>query len=142
MTGADTQVEQPDLLGWWIGANGPGRRTRIPRRTAPSTVLRFTFYGCDSTKDFQDRLSSGRRQRDFAGELIAGRGMIVAEFFDVGVSRRTPWHLRPQAGHLHGALPQPGRGFDAIVVGEFERAFYAGQYAQLAPVFAAHGVRL
>jgi hypothetical protein len=28
------------------------------------------------------------------------------------------------------------------VAGEFERAIYADQYAQLAPVFVAHGVQL
>ncbi|MEV0271513.1 recombinase family protein [Hamadaea sp. NPDC050747] len=143
MTGTAIQVEQPDLLGWWIGANGPGRRTRIPRqRTTASGLLGFAFYGRDSTEDFQDRLSSSRWQRDFAQELIDGRGAITAEFFDVGVSRRTPWHLRPQAGLLLAVLAQPDRGFDAIVVGEFERAFYAGQYEQLAPLFAAHRVQL
>jgi len=140
---------QPDLLGWWIGASGPGRRTRmradvrIPRQqAAPAGVLRFAFYGRDSTEDFQDRLSSSRWQRDFAEDLIAGRGTITVDFFDRGVSRRTPWHDRPQAGLLLAALVQPDRGFEAIVVGEFERAFYAGQYDQLAPVFAAHGVQL
>jgi len=143
MVPATTLVKQPDLLGWWIGANGPGRRTRVPRqRAAAIGLLQFAYYGRDSTKDFQDRLSSSRWQRDFAGELVAGRGAIVAAFFDVGVSRRTPWHLRPQANLLLAALPRPHRGFDAIVVGEFERAFYAGQYEQLAPTFAAHGVQL
>jgi len=143
MSGAATSVEQPDLLGWWIGANGPGRRTRVPRqRAAVNGLLRFAFYGRDSTEDFQDRLSSSRWQRDFAEDLIGERGTITAEFFDIGISRRTPWHLRPQAALLLSALPQPDRGFDAIVVGEFERAFYAGQYEQLAPVFAAHRVQL
>lgn len=133
----------PDLLGWWISANGPGRRTRIPRqRTASGGLLRFAFYGRDSTEDFQDRLSSSRWQRDFAEDLIADRGRITAEFFDSGVSRRIPWPERPQASLLLAALARPDRGFDAIVVGEFERAFYADQYAQLAPVFAEHHVQL
>jgi hypothetical protein len=33
-------------------------------------------------------------ERDGAGELIAGRGAIVAEFFDAGVSRRRAWGER------------------------------------------------
>lgn len=136
-------LEQPDLLGWWIGANGPGRRTRTPRqRTTSAGLLRFAFYGRDSTEDFQDRLSSSQWQRDFAEDLIAGRGSIAAEFFDSGVSRRIPWRERPQASRLLALLASPGRGFDAIVVGEFERAFYADQYAELASVFAQHGVQV
>jgi hypothetical protein len=41
-----------------------------------------------STVDFQDRVSSCRWQRNYADDLVAGRGRIVAEFFDEGVSRR------------------------------------------------------
>ncbi|GIH20077.1 hypothetical protein Raf01_82490 [Rugosimonospora africana] len=39
-------------------------------------------------------------------------------------------------------MADPDRGFDAIVVGEFERAFYGDQYKQLAPPFALYGVQL
>lgn len=56
-----------------------------------SGLLRFAFYGRNSTKDFQDRLSSSRWQRDFAGKLIAGRGSIVP------ASRR---QLTPRARRL------------------------------------------
>ena len=48
----------------------------------------------------------------------------MAEFFDVGWSRVLPWARRPQATALLAALADPDRGFDAIVVGEYERAFY------------------
>jgi hypothetical protein len=135
------EVDGPDLLGWWIRQTD--RPTRARRRPArPAAGLRFAFYGRISTEDFQDRLSSARWQRDFAEEVIAGRGRIVADFFDVGCSRRLPWADRPQAALLLAALTDPDRGFDAIVVGEFERAFYGDQFQQMAPMFARLGVQV
>ena len=81
-------------------------------------------------------------QRDSAEEVIDGRGIIVAEFFDVGCSRRLPWPQRPQAALLLAALADPDRGFDAIVVGEFERAFYGDQFRDLTPLLRLYGVEL
>src|SRR6266487_1004100 len=40
----------------------------------------------------------------------------------------------PQAAALVAALSDPDRGWDAIVVGEYERAFYGSQYALVAPL--------
>ncbi|SDI15072.1 Recombinase zinc beta ribbon domain-containing protein [Actinokineospora alba] len=74
--------------------------------------------------------------------LVEGHGVIVAEFFDVACSRQVPWAERPQAGLLLAALADPDRGFDAVVVGEYERAFDAGQFDELLPVLEAHGVQL
>jgi len=34
------------------------------------------------------------------------------------------------------------RGWDAIVIGEYERAFYGGQYASMAPLFEHYGISL
>jgi hypothetical protein len=85
-----------------------------------------------STDDFQDRVTSLRWQLEVAVEVIADSGRIVAEYFDVGYSRRRPWPQRPQAAALLAAAADPHRGFDAVVVGEFERAFYAGQLPQIA----------
>lgn len=34
-------------------------------------------------------------QREAAEALIAGRGVIVAEYFDTGLSREVPWARRP-----------------------------------------------
>jgi len=135
--------EGADLLGWWLSANGPGRRTRIPRqRGAAAGVLRFALYVRGSTKEFQDPVSSASWQREAAEELVEGHGQIVVEFREIGVSRRVGWAHRPVASRLLAALADPDRGFDAIVVGEFERAFHGEQCTQLAPVFAAHGVQL
>ena len=51
----------------------------------------------------------------------------MAEFFDVGASRNLPWARRPRAAALLAAAGDPDCGFDAVVVGEFERAFASGQ---------------
>ena len=66
----------------------------------------------------------------------------MAEFFDVGQSRAVAWARRPQAAALVAALADPGRGWDAIVTGEYERAFYGSQYSLMAPLFEHYGVQL
>lgn len=80
-------------------------------------------------------MTSRARQRDQAGALVAGHGKVVAEFFDVGYSRTLAWARRPEAAALVAALTDPERGWDAIVIGEYERAFYGDQYASMAPLF-------
>jgi hypothetical protein len=68
--------------------------------------------------------------------------VIVAEFFDIGQSRTVAWPRRLQAAALVAALADPGRGWDAVVIGEYERAFYGSQYAAMAPLFEHYGVQL
>ena len=114
------------------------RRAAEPERGRP----RFAFYGRVSTEDWQDPVTSRARQRKQAAALVAGHGEIVAEFFDAGESRTLPWTRRPQAAALVAALADPDRGWDAIVIGEYERAFYGGQYASMAPLFIHYGVNL
>jgi site-specific DNA recombinase len=109
---------------------------------APSGHLEFAFYGRVSTEDWQDPGSSLARQREQAAALVRGYGVIVAEFFDVGESRSVAWARRPQAAALVAQLADPGRGWDAIVAGEYERAFYGAQYALMAPLFEHYGVQL
>ncbi|GAA2392113.1 hypothetical protein GCM10010170_104710 [Dactylosporangium salmoneum] len=104
--------------------------------------MRFAFYGRVSTADFQERDSSRRWQRDVADDLVDGHGRIVAEFFDADRSRRLPWRDRPQAALLLAAIADPDRGFDAVVVGEYERAFYGDQVLSLLPFLQHHGVQL
>jgi site-specific DNA recombinase len=104
--------------------------------------LRFAFYGRVSTEDWQDPVTSRARQREQAEALVRGHGRIVAEFFDIGQSRALAWARRPQAAALAAALADPGRGWDAIVIGEYERAFYGSQYASMAPLFEHYGVQL
>ena len=104
--------------------------------------LRFAFYGRASTEDHQDPVTSQARQLHQARTLVAGQGHIVAEFFDIGQSRTLAWARRPQAAALVAALADPDRGWDAIVIGEYERAFYGSQYASMAPLFEHYGIQL
>ena len=104
--------------------------------------LRFAFYGRVSTEDWQDPVTSRARQREQAGALVRGHGQVVAEFFDAGQSRAVAWGRRPEAARLVAQLADPGRGWDAIVIGEYERAFYGSQYAAMAPLFEHYRVQL
>jgi DNA invertase Pin-like site-specific DNA recombinase len=103
---------------------------------------RFAFYGRVSTEDWQDPESSRARQLDQARALVRGHGQVVAEFFDAGESRTVAWGRRPQAAALVAQLADLDRGWDAIVIGEYERAFYGSQYAAMAPLFEHYGVQL
>jgi DNA invertase Pin-like site-specific DNA recombinase len=104
--------------------------------------LRFVFYGRVSTEDWQDPVTSRAQQRAQAQALVCGYGQVVAEFFDIGESRTVAWGRRPQAAALVAQVADPCRGWDAIVVGEYERAFYGAQYAAMAPLFEHYGVQL
>jgi hypothetical protein len=138
-------VEAGDLLDGWLAHPAlPHRRSKPlagPPEGPRAAGLRFAFYGRISTAGYQDAASSRRWQRDCAEELIDGRGLIVADFFDAGVSRRSAWADRPQAAALLAAAAvEADRGFDAIVVGECERALYGDRLTELLPVLAEHGV--
>jgi DNA invertase Pin-like site-specific DNA recombinase len=131
------RVQVGDGLAAWAARSGR------PRGRGPAWGgLRFAFYGRVSTEDWQDSESSRARQREQAGALVRGHGQIVAEFFDAGQSRTVAWGRRPQAAALVAQLADPGRGWDAIVIGEYERAFYGSQYAHMAPLFEHYGVQL
>ena len=108
-----------DVLAVWA----EGLSGRAAKRSRGR--LRFAFYGRVSTEDWQDPVTSRARQLQQAAMLVAGHGTIVAEFFDNGQSRTLPWARRPQAAALVAQLADPDRGWDAIVIGEYERAFYA-----------------
>jgi site-specific DNA recombinase len=96
-----------------------------------------------STEDNQDIESSRGWQLPRARTLIEPRGgQIVAEFFDIDKSRSIPPARRPQAAALLAALADPSRGFEAVVVGEPQRAFYGNQFGNTFPVFAHYGVPL
>ena len=126
-----------DVLAAWAGRVGHPE-TGQPCRGR----LRFAFYGRVSTEDHQDPVTSQARQLHQARTLVAGQGHIVAEFFDIGQSRTLAWARRPQAAALVAALADPDRGWDAIVIGEYERAFYGSQYASMAPLFEHYGIQL
>lgn len=104
--------------------------------------MRFAFYGRTSTVEHQDRFTSCSWQREVAETVIAGRGAIVREFFDMGCSRRQPWAQRPQAAALLAELQAADRPFDAVVVGEYERAFYGDQFSRVAVALDRYGIQV
>ena len=104
--------------------------------------MRFAFYGRVSTEDQQDPEASRNWQLARAQALIEHHGPVVAEFFDIGQSRSIPWKRRPQAAALLDRLKNHDRGFDAVVIGEPQRAFYGNQYGLTFPVFVHYGVAL
>lgn len=105
-------------------------------------MIRFAFAGRVSTEDQQDPEASRNWQLARAQALIAQRGEIVTQFFDVGQSRSIPWKRRPEASRLLDALKDPGCGFDAVVIGEPQRAFYGNQFGLTFPVFVHYGMQL
>jgi site-specific DNA recombinase len=106
-------------------------------------MINFAFYGRVSTEDQQDPESSRGWQLTRSRALIESRGgVIVAEFFDVDKSRSIPWQRRPEATALLAELKNPGRGFEAVVIGEPHRAFYGNQYGLTFPIFDHYGVPL
>ncbi|MCG5220603.1 recombinase family protein [Streptosporangium sp. KLBMP 9127] len=116
--------------------------SRPPHDLSKDGPLRFALYARTSTEDFQDPVSSCGWQREAARILVGGWGVIVAEFVDIGYSRRLPWTDRPQSAALLTALADPDRGWDAIVVGEYERAFSGDQLTQLLPFLQSNDVQL
>ena len=126
-----------DVLAAWAESLA-GRGQGIQGRGC----LRFVFYGRVSTEDWQDPVTSRVRQLQQAVMLVAGHGVIVAESFDTGESRTLPWARRPEAAALVAQLADPDRGWDAIVIGEYERAFYGNQFASMAPLFEHYGIQL
>src|SRR6516162_4544863 len=136
MAGAARSARGGDVLAEWAQSLTGQAAGRSRGR------LRFAFYGRVSTEDWQDPVTSRARQLQQAVMLVAGRGVIVAEFFDTGYSRTLAWPRRPQAAALVAQLADPDRGWDAIVIGEYERASYGSQYALMAPLFEHYGVGL
>ena len=124
-----------DVLAAWA------EQSRRQAAEPDQARTQFAFYGRVSTQDWQEPVTSQAAQRDQAAALVAGHGVIVAEF-DAGESRTLAWVRRPQAAALVAVLADPNRGWDAIVIGEYEPAFYRAQYASMAPLFRHYGVEL
>jgi len=106
-------------------------------------MKRFAFYGRVSTEDQQDPTSSRNWQLARWRQVIeqAG-GEIVVEYFDIGQSRSLPWKRRPESARLLESFRHPDRGFEAVVIGEPQRAFYGNQFGLTFPVFTHYDVEL
>src|SRR4051794_31293322 len=124
-----------DLVSWSQG------RSR-PRMPAEPAGLRFAFYWRVSTEDHQDPVSSRQWQLDRASATISGAGRVVVEYCDVGLSRSVSPLLRPGMAALLSAVRDPGCGFDAVVIGSHERAFFGNQYSHVGLLLAEASVQL
>ena len=106
-------------------------------------MKRFAFYGRVSTEDQQDPTSSRNWQLARSRQVIEpAHGEIVAEYFDIAQSRSLPWKRRPEASRLLEDFRNPRRGWDAVVIGEPQRAFYGNQFGLTFPVFVHYGIQL
>jgi site-specific DNA recombinase len=114
-----------------------------PAAGSTKRTIRFASWERVSTEDRQDPESSRAWQYARGKSLIEPHGgEIVVEFFDVDKSRSIPPRRRPEASRLLAALADPNRGFEAVVVGEPQRAFYGNQFGNTFPLFAHYGVPL
>jgi DNA invertase Pin-like site-specific DNA recombinase len=105
--------------------------------------VRFAFYGRVSTEDQQDpEASRGWQLRRARGLIASVNGTIVEEFFDVGLSRSLPWKRRPEAARLLASIASIDGMFDAVVIGEPQRAFYGNRFGLTFPVLTHFGVQL
>ncbi|MDT5045938.1 MAG: hypothetical protein QOG75_1791, partial [Mycobacterium sp.] len=134
-------AEPPDdLFTAWLTQTTDRTRARGRQPTQPQGTLRFAFYGRMSTTEYQDPTTSQQWQQDNAARLIAGHGTVIVKYFDAGYSRSLPWHQRPAAANLLHQAAQPDRTFDAIVIGEYERAFTGQQAIHTIRYLNSHGI--
>src|SRR5215472_15196315 len=121
-------------------------QTTTPSRQGPGSAagaIRFASWERVSTEDRQDPESSRAWQYACGKSLVEPfGGVIVVEFFDTGKSRSIPPQRRPEASRPLAALAGPDRGFEAVVVGEPQRAFYGNQFGNTFPLFERYGVPL
>src|SRR5439155_3876950 len=96
-----------------------------------------------STEDNQAPEDSRRWQLALAEQLIAPvGGQIVAVYHDIDVSRSVPWSRRAEASRLLDDAADRSRGWNALVIGEPQRAFSGAQFQLVFPVLSHHGVEL
>ncbi|RJL31889.1 recombinase family protein [Bailinhaonella thermotolerans] len=106
-------------------------------------MIDLAFWGRCSTEDRQEPEASRAWQLRRAKALVEPQGgRIVAEYFDIDESRSIPPQRRPEASRLLASLGDAGRGFDAVVVGEPQRAFYGNQFGLTIPLFEHYKVPL
>ena len=134
-------VDGADLLvGWLAGVGGRERRPCDRRTLVGAEGLRFAFMGgCPRpTIRTERRRGSGSgtaRRTSSPGTARSSRSSSMSGFLAGGAGRtdRRPPRCSQAA---------TDRGFDAIVVGEYERAFCGSQLTELVSVLNDHDVRV
>jgi hypothetical protein len=126
------------LLGIAMMLAGLRRKgAKAKQHRADRKVARNAGRDRDKAQEENDELR--RRPGRDTGARSSGATAAVAEFFDAGESRTVAWSRRPQAAALVAQLAGPCRGWDVVVIGEYERAFYGSQYAAMVPLFEHYG---
>jgi site-specific DNA recombinase len=107
--------------------------------------LDYALLARTSTEDNQSPEESLKWQEHRGGLVIRDTGQIAVVFHDKGLSRSIPWKRRPEAQALLDEMrqPRPLRRFDAVVIGEPQRAFGDQlQIASIVPIFVHLGIPL
>ena len=105
--------------------------------------MRFAFYGRVSTEDQQDPESSKQWQSPRSLGLIEPPAARSSRSSSTsGRAGRCRGSAGPRPRGCSAAIARPDRGFDAVVIGEPQRAFYGNQFGLTFPVFAHYGVEL
>ena len=105
--------------------------------------LLFAFVGRVSTEEMQEPEASRARQLAKARTILPPGAQIVADYFDIGDTRALPWPRRAETGRLLRELRSGTNAWNAIVVGEFTRAFGAPiQYSTTYPLLQHFGIEL
>ena len=110
-------------MSWTIERRG--RVAVVTMTTNPVNAQNQAFFA--DLHDAFDRLERDHRDSPV---VLTGTGLRFSAGLD----------LDERLGR--GALADPDRGWDVIVIGEYEQAFYASQYASMAPLFEHYGVSL
>jgi DNA invertase Pin-like site-specific DNA recombinase len=103
----------------------------------------FAFVGRVSTEEMQEPEASRARQIAKASTILPPSAQIVADYFDIGDTRALPWPRRPETSRLLRELRSGTNTWNAIVVGEFTRAFGAPiQYSTTYPLLQHFRIEL
>jgi DNA invertase Pin-like site-specific DNA recombinase len=134
----------PDVAGSVSGVTyaDPGQRPGSGEvRRDEQAVVRVRGSGLDR----RDAGARGvpARQIVKASTILPPSAQIVADYFDIGDTRALPWPRRPETGRLLRELRSGTNTWNAIVVGEFTRAFGAPiQYSTTYPLLQHFGIEL
>ena len=106
-------------------------------------TFRAALYARVSTEDRQSPEDSIAWQRSVATALIGPHGGPSSSSTSMSAYPASlPWSRRPEASRLLQDCARQDRAFDALVIGEPQRAFAGTQYGLTAPILWHHGVEL
>ena len=102
------------------------------------------FYGRCSTEDNQDPKTSRGWQLENAREVHRAAAAVRSSKSSSTSGSRDPCRGSGgrQDARLLAALKDPGRSWNAVVVGEGTRCWFGNQFSLIAPRFEAYGVEL